>query len=242
MDRRNHAPGEAAGFTLIELSVVVAVIALLLGTLLVPLGMQVDQRNVSLTQKQLDEIREALVGYAMVNGRLLRPAISDTDGRERATPCADARDCTGLLPWVTLGVQKVDAWGKLFGYSVAPQYANATVDFNTPASLKTVQTRLPTGAVANLATELTAVVISYGASNWGRTETGNDVQDNSTTNVDEDTNNDKFHCTVAAQCTDFISRPLARATSAPGGEFDDQLTWVPQTILLSRLVAAGKLP
>jgi len=94
----------------------------------------------------------------------------------------------------------------------------------------------------NHRSNLVAVVISYGPNNWGRTEAGTDIVDASATNVDEDTNEAKFHCTTAANCTDFISRPMSTSPAAAGGEFDDLLVWVPQTILFNRLVAAGKLP
>src|SRR5438067_1245368 len=185
MARLKPTQNKTKGFTLVELAVVVAVIALLLGTLLVPLTSQVEQRNITQTQKQLEEIREALLGYAMVNGRLPRPALSETDGKERDNPCTDARECTGFIPWVTLGLPKADAWGKMIGYSVVPEFANATFDFNTNGTLKVVQTRTQTGAIQNLATNQVAVVISYGAKNWGRTENGTDVANSSLTNVDE---------------------------------------------------------
>jgi prepilin-type N-terminal cleavage/methylation domain-containing protein len=230
------------GFTLLELAVVVAVITLLLGTLLAPLGAQVDQHNVTLTQKQLDDLREALLGFVLVNGRLPRPAASDADGNERAAPCVDARECTGYVPWVTLGVAKADVWGKVLAYSVAPQYANNVFTFDTPGTLKTVQTRLSNGTLANIATSLVVVYGSHGAKNWGRGDSGTDIIDGSTTNADEDANYAKFHCTTIANCTDFISRPLTATTAASGGEFDDQIGWIPQSILFSRLVAAGKLP
>jgi prepilin-type N-terminal cleavage/methylation domain-containing protein len=122
MDRFGPMHKQINGFTLVELAVVVAVITLLLGSLLVPLATQVEQRNITQTQKQLDELREALLGFAIVNGRLPRPATSEADGKERAAACADARECTGYVPWVTLGLPKADLWGKLLGYSVAPQY------------------------------------------------------------------------------------------------------------------------
>jgi len=210
--------------------------------LLVPLGSQVEQRNITQTQKQLEEAREAILGYAMVNGRLPRPATSDLDGNERSSPCADPRECTGLLPWVTLGLPKSDVWGKLYGYSVVPEFANAPFDFSTGGTLKTVQTRASNGNLQNLATNQVAVVISYGPANWGRTENGTDIADSSATNVDEDVNNAKFHCATVADCTNFISRPRASNPAGAGGEFDDVLVWLPHTILLTRMVAAGKLP
>ena len=66
----------ANGFTLIEMAVVVAVIALLLGGIIVPLAAQVEERRISEMQRLLDETREALAGFAVTNGRLPCPASS----------------------------------------------------------------------------------------------------------------------------------------------------------------------
>ena len=243
--RRAHATlVRFRGFTLVELAVVVAVIALLLGSILVPLTTQVAQRNISQTQRELEEIREALIGFAMVNRYLPCPAVSDSNGTAKAT-CATAVDATGYLPWITLGVPRTDAWGKMYRYSVAPEFANAGAPFDfstTLASAKTVQTRDGTGTPTPLATGAIAVVLSYGANNWGHTTDLNDIIDSSGTNLDEDENNSKFSCTVATDCTNFWSRAPAANSTALGGEFDDMLTWVTGNVLFSRMVAAGKLP
>jgi prepilin-type N-terminal cleavage/methylation domain-containing protein len=232
------------GFTLVELAVVVAVIALLLGSILVPLTTQVAQRNISQTHRELEEIREALIGFAMVNRYLPCPAVSDSNGTAKAT-CAMAVDATGYLPWITLGVSRTDAWGKMYRYSVAPEFANSVAPFDfstTLANTKTVRTRDTVGNPTDLATGTIAAVLSYGANNWGRTAELNDVVDGSLTNADEDDNNTKFSCAVATDCTNFWSRPTAANSTAPGGEFDDMLIWVSSNVLFSRMVAAGKLP
>ena len=243
MDRFRPMQNNNKGFTLVELAVVVAVVALLLGTLLVPLTTQVEQRNISQTQKQLDEIKEALLGYAMVNGRLPRPTpVRERWHREsllrrrarvhRIRPVGDARSAQKRRMGQVVPLQRHP-----------PVRSQHAFDFNTGGTLKTVQTRIPgSSAPVNLATNLVAVVISHGPNNWGKTESGSDIVDASVTNVDEDTNNAKFHCSAVGDCTDFISRPTASSTGAAGGEFDDLLVWVPQTILFSRMVAAGKLP
>lgn len=57
-----------SGFTLIELAVALVVVTLILGGLLVPLNTQLEQRKSSDTQKSLDEIKEALIGFAVANG------------------------------------------------------------------------------------------------------------------------------------------------------------------------------
>ena len=40
----------------------------------------------------------------------------------------------------------------------------------------------------------------------------------------------------------FYSRPLSENPAAPGGAFDDRLTWLSPNLLAHRLVSAGRLP
>jgi prepilin-type N-terminal cleavage/methylation domain-containing protein len=236
MNRSRLRHGHSRGFTLIELSVVVVVIALLLGSLLLPLNAQVQQRNASETQRRLEEAREALIGFAMINGRLPRPAVSDADGTERAATCATNAECTGYLPWAVLGTPRSDAWGKLIRYSVTPALANAAIGMGASGN-KYVKTR-QAGTIVIVANDAAAVLISHGANNWGRTLDATNVPDNSATNIDEDAN-----ATNDGQSgTPFWSRPQADNNGSSGGEFDDQVIILSQPVLVSRLIAAGKLP
>ena len=248
-DGRQGPRSYCRGFTLVELAVVVAVIALLLGSLLVPLTTQVEQRNVAQTDKQLEEIRQALIGFAMVNGRLPRPANSATDGTEKALACATELDCTGYLPWAALGVNRTDAWGKLFRYSVSREFANANFTLSTTAANpKVIVTRDSGGAQVPLTSTtinptVIAVVMSYGSNNFGTTDDGTPIANLSTTNVDEQNNNAEFSsCGWVANCTTFWGRPVATNTAATGGEFDDRVVWISWSVLSNRMVSAGKLP
>ena len=162
----------ANGFTLIELAVAVFVITLLLGSILVPLGTQVEQRQVGETQKAMDETREALMGFAASNGYLPCPAVSATNGAEdrTGTTCTGGKR-QGYLPWEALGVTKLDAWGHLYRYSVTPAYANSSAGafaLNTAADMR-VRTRNAAGTVANLtnANIVVAIVISHGKNGYG---------------------------------------------------------------------------
>ena len=65
------------GFSLLEMAIVLLVIGLLLGGALIPLSVQMEKRDRDSTRQQLLDMREALIGYALVNGRLPCP---DTDG------------------------------------------------------------------------------------------------------------------------------------------------------------------
>ena len=106
----------AGGFSLIELSFTIIVIALLLGGLLVPLSTQVDQRHYARTEKQLEHIHEALIGFALANRHLPCPAVSATNGSEdRDTSTNQCTKRDGFVPWVTLGVTPADAWNAAIG-------------------------------------------------------------------------------------------------------------------------------
>lgn len=70
----NRTANRTQGFTLAELAVVLAIVGLLLGGLLMPLTAQYDLRRRQETEKSLADIREALIGFAAINGRLPCPA------------------------------------------------------------------------------------------------------------------------------------------------------------------------
>jgi prepilin-type N-terminal cleavage/methylation domain-containing protein len=175
---RNYArrPRAAAGFSLIELAVVVAIISLLLGSLLVPLQSQVESRKLTETQKILDNAREALIGYAAANGYFPCPAAyGGTTGAE-ATPndhnSASSTNCPaspatanvtgggaggvyiGYLPGVTLGFTPtdtngyaLDAWQNRVRYAVS----NTTVNGQTVPFTRTNGMRLATmSSILNL--------------------------------------------------------------------------------------------
>jgi prepilin-type N-terminal cleavage/methylation domain-containing protein len=238
---RFHALHKQRGFTLVELAIVMFIVALLLGGMLLPLSAQQDIRARQDTERILAETRDALVGFAVINGRLPRPATSATNGAENAVTCANDGACSGFIPWATLGTTKTDAWGKLIRYSVTPAYANASIALTTVAN-RTVQTRDTIGTLVYLAGAATcsttaqcvpAVVFSHGKERWGTTDAGTALPDGSATNADEDANN--------TGPTAYIAKTPTASTTATGGEFDDLLIWLSANTLVNRLVAAGKL-
>ena len=239
---QSRTSGCQRGFSLVELAIVLIILGLLVSSLMPPLTAQIEQRNYNETQRQLNEIREALLGFAVTRGRLPRPATSLADGSENPVDCASEADCTGYIPWTTLGVKKTDAWNKMIRYSVTPVYAKNGVPFKlSDDGSKKVQTRDSAGITSYLIGAAgacasspcaPAVILSFGRNNWGTMADGTAIADGSTTNVDEDVN--------AAATTVFFSRDPSRVPN--GGEFDDIVAWLPPHVLFNRMIAAGKLP
>jgi type II secretory pathway pseudopilin PulG len=189
------------------------------------------------TQQALGQAQDALIGFAILHGRLPRPAVSATDGRESALPCKDDASCTGVLPWVTLGLVPVDGWGHRLRYSVAPDFTRSPIDFSIAVATKTVQSRVG-GALRYVAGQamcersaqcLPALVWSSGQNNFGISEQGIVQASVSEANLDERAN--------AAATVNLILRAASVGGEEPGGEFDDQLAWVPLLPLINRITA-----
>src|SRR5712692_5344141 len=121
-----QAMSPSKGFTLTELTMELAIIGLLLAGAMIPLSVQIDVRNVADTQRSMESIRDAIIGFAQANGRLPCPADGSIPagaanaGLERKgfTTCNNVGGAFAFdaLPWATLGVPETDAWGRRFSY------------------------------------------------------------------------------------------------------------------------------
>ena len=141
-----------AGFTILELALTLAILGMLAGAVLVPFVAQLRQRNISDTEKLLEDVKEALLGYAMATGRVPCPATATSNGLESFATgggsmvngncaAAGATAHVGFLPAVTLGISSVDkegfavdAWGTTQNRI---RYAVANVNINGLANTST---------------------------------------------------------------------------------------------------------
>ena len=231
-----------SGFSLIELAIAIFVITLLLGGLLVPLSTQVEQRKVNETQKVLDEIREALMGYSLANGYL--PCPDKTTSAGVGTPNDGQEDVNagtcvtqdGNLPWVTLGVTGYDSWGNRFRYGVDAQFSQRAPTFNLTTTSTTLRV-CTTSACSSLLTTISdgppAIVLSHGKNGYGAINSITGNANPAPTGADELENTDGDAI--------FVSHSES-ASGSGAGEFDDIVVWLSREVLLNRMVAAGRLP
>jgi len=236
---RQRAPAPQHGFSLVELTVVLVIVALLAGGLMFGLSAQRDAATLQDARRQLDTVREALLGFAMANGRLPCPApanLPNTDanaGKAPAPPCDNALQ-HGVVPWVTLGLPETDPWGNRLTYFGSNRFTGAltggaqasfTMSTGVPpdnAGLADIRNYQDT---ATLAIELAAVVVSHGANGAGAYRPDGSKIANGVGGELKNSDADQT----------FVS-------DTPTPVFDDLLVWISPHLLKSRLVAVGKLP
>lgn len=205
-------------------------------------ALQLDMLRERKTIVALAEAKEALIGYAVLNGRLPRPAQSPVDGKENTAPCKSEASCTGFIPWIALGIEGADGWGKLLHYSVTPAFTKSPLNSFGAVATKKIVGRAADGepyyrvglATCDLnARCVPAVVFSNGKNNLGTSVHGTSLKNLSVTNIDEVSNN--------TASSDFFARAFESNPATPGGEFGALVDWLSTPILYRRMSAAGAL-
>lgn len=248
-----NPPARQSGFTLAELAIVLLIVGLLLAGLLIPLSAQIDLRRTGDTQRTLEDVREALIGFSLANGRLPCPASSSSKGQESLAggTCTNFHD--GFVPGVTLNVAPLDAdgyvldgWNNRLRYATARNTASPYDLFTTSDGMKNkgmanltpnlyVCAAAPAtpgicGGSTPLAAAVPAVIFSPGPN--GAAGSGGS---------DDNYNSDSSKHTVATPPVPVYFVSNVRR-SVPGNEFDDLVLWLSPNILYSRMVTAGRLP
>jgi len=216
------------GFTLVEMAIVLTIVGVLLAGLLPTLSSQIEQQHRYDTRKALADIQQSLMGFAIINGRLPCPTIITDPANAgyglEAASCSGAPAAEGYLPWKTLSVTEIDAWGSKRSNTADPWrgYWRYRVDRNF-ASAISMSTTFSADALTikdNAGNSLTssserpiAIVFS----------TGPDL-------------------TANGQNASFEAAAGIYQSDVPGASFDDILIWIARPQLFNRLVAAGKLP
>ena len=179
-----------SGFTLVEVAIAIVIVGFLIGGAIVSLTTQLEIRNRSETAKTLERARDALLGFAAVEGRLPCPAsgtgaTAQERSRESPTSGACTNNFDGYLPASTLGIGPVDsetgllidAWGRPIRYAVT---ANNSKAFTKPGQMMSLgMPNLSPDLVVKdkfgntLSENVVAIVLSTGKTNTGGGENAN---------------------------------------------------------------------
>jgi len=117
------------GFTLVEISIVLVILALLAGTLFAMSSAMMSVQRGATTRAKLTAIDAALVSFVAINKRLPCPANGALNtGAEvfgtQGDPCSN--QANGVVPWLALGLAASDiedGWGTRITYRLDPYLA-----------------------------------------------------------------------------------------------------------------------
>jgi hypothetical protein len=155
---RNAIPSEA-GFSLVDLSITLLVGSLLLSGFVSMFSSRVQVEREVDSQRSILEARQALISFAIANGRLpcpANPAIAT--GQENAGMAGAVLDdqCAhgfhGVVPWATLGLKELDAWGHRLTYRVSRELVQQATACEAEEPRETCLAA-PTRAYASAATQ-----------------------------------------------------------------------------------------
>jgi len=230
--RRNMAQA-TRGFTLLEVSIVLLIMGLLMGTVMRPMGADMNKRQRAETQQLLFEIRESLIGYAAVHHRLPCPVSSASEILTDDQVCTSAH---GYVPAATLGLTGhydtngllTDSWGNPVSYHVSLSDADGDglPDFTTTQEMRNVgmqalnpEYQVCASSECELfrANNLPVVLVSTGSA----AHASSDELEN-----------------INADLT-FVSRDIDQSGD---DQFDDIVIWLSENILYTRLLQAHVLP
>ncbi len=229
-----------------------------------------ESANVSEARKKLDEIEQALYGFAAANNHLPCPAIPGNGGvanqPNAASNCASSlniSDYIGFVPSTTLGIKGrvncdgllLDPWGRPYRYSVAnTDTGNGFADFvvsgdisaegmsNVTAS--TIGYRICNNTLQNCASASALSIVSDNAVavvfSMGSPRANSSA---------ENENAGEGGASAASSCglanyelgNDRRYYSSTRIEQA-GSEFDDIVIWLSPNILFNKMLDANLLP
>ena len=243
-----------AGFTLVEISIVLLVVGLLLSGLMSAYQNQVENNRIQETRQAMADIRDALYGFTLGHGHLPCPANPSLAnhvagaGQEARAASGDCAYENGVIPWSTLGTKELDAWGGRYTYRVTAYFADTS-----HASIGPSASCVPAADVAvsfaicsagdiiiqNAAgsggiPSSVAVIVSHGKNKRGAyTQNGGTRLAGAAGSELENANDDPK----------LVSQPFTYDNNLYSSTYyDDLVEWIPTSILIGKMATANRLP
>jgi prepilin-type N-terminal cleavage/methylation domain-containing protein len=212
------------GFSLIEMAIVLVILGMLLGGLIMPLSSQREVSQRQATERQLQEIRNALIGYAQVNNRLPCPAASGAGAApSMAVACAPG----DFVPYTALGIRGtiiggnlVDVWQHPVHYRLANPAPGAwAYAIAIPTALAAAPYfQICPAAACPVVDADSVVAVVFSTSDDALLPSADELQ-----NINPATN-------------DFVRRTLDHGLN----NFNDIVVWISQPTLIYELSRAGQ--
>lgn len=260
-DPRNACPYSLHGFSLVEMAVVLVILSLILAGVLGPLRTQLEARGIQKTRDHLQQIADAILGYAVANGRLPCP---DTDTAINNAGYGISEDleappaacvAQGFVPGATLGVDQLDAWGNRIRYRITTgdflvaengngcAASDGNLDLCDDGNI-IIQSRRANKATLDLTNTAPAVLVSNGPNKSGARRGDGAVLPLDPLSGADETQNANNN-TLTFRSRDYTPGQNGCSDSVVGTAFcafDDVVVWISPYVLKARMVQAGRLP
>lgn len=228
--------GFGCGFSLIELTIVLVVVALLAGSGLLVLTSQVEVQHRRQVNQDMQTMLQVIKGFVVVHGRLPCPAAPDLAHEAAQSGEEDCSRQHGVLPWRTLSIAAEDPWGNRWTYFASRRFtvmpsadgvAGFTLDTGAGDDTTGMADIYDSGDKnSKVALDVAAVLLSHGK-NGAMAYGANGRRREASVLAAENENGDAD--------LDFVAHE-------PDARFDDLLQWISTHQVKSWLVEVGKLP
>lgn len=252
-------------FSLLELSIVLAIIGTLLaGALVIGLG-ALDAKRFNMTVERMDAIHKALLNYSISFNRLPCPSsLTLTDGdASYGVEAANQGTCTGGTPAANFSATSgtaeggvptrtlqlpddymYDAWGRRLRYAIDPvKTEDESLPVDTCGSTSTKAITVKDAAASDRSTNAVYALVSHGANGHGGYTRNGVVFNAGSTNTDEQTN---CHCNSSGATTTYAPTYVAKlpteSSASATDSFDDIATFREAWQLQSQNAGLGISP
>lgn len=233
----NRISKPLAGFSLLELTIALAILSLLMGWLMTPLRVQHSMQKYQQTEQRLEMAQQALLGHAVIYHYLPCPDTDNPpDGWENVSSNQTCASDEGILPWMQLGLVATDAWGRYFRYRADSTFTHHAQWFSVAAaeSASNIQVVGDTGPATSTPSRPAAIVLSHGENGLGGIQSVSGGQSHAmpaALHPDEQENAD-------GDLT-FVDKAYQQTA---GAVFDDALIMLSPKVLIQQMVQAQRLP
>ncbi|MBF0419945.1 MAG: type II secretion system protein [Magnetococcales bacterium] len=252
-----------SGFTLTEMAMVMLIVGILASLGMSFLNATMNQTSYTVTKQRMAAIKEAMISYLRVNGRLPCPdtvvtaptgaaaASCSSPVTGSASNALDHVDTSfGILPWQTLGLQRdavLDGWGNFFTYHVSAvngsYYFDWTIQRNFSDTDKgefTIQQKNANGGSSGSDVQWVVLAIVSHGPNGNGAYTVKGTRNVLPTGSDELENTNGNVTTITnAQKVTYVKRDFSDNSSLATGAFDDIVDYMTVADLVGPLIKEG---
>lgn len=234
-----------SGFTLLEMAIALVVIGLLVSGGIGLMSGVSDTSRYKSTQNNINEIKDVLQSYYLLNYRLPCPDTSTPPDGVAEVTCATGASLRGFLPHLTLGIGGAgDAWGEPYKYAVNPLFT-ATVtsppaicDNPNPRSVTSGKITINNLESTQTIADFAAFAVLSTGKNGAQTNTGMLSAFSNSGGCLKMSDSERDNCDDNANANTLLRFGTAM-TDANTVIFDDMLVWIADMQLINALRATG---